>query len=53
MLDDPVKRLLAVKVRDAEKAMLRAKDQYEIAAAKQTHQQALDALEKHRKGERG
>jgi hypothetical protein len=52
MLDDP-KRLLAVKVRDAERAMLRARDEYSIAAAKQMHQQALDALERLKGAERG
>jgi hypothetical protein len=52
-LDDPVLRLLTVKVRDAEKAMLRAKDQYEVAAAKQAHQEALQQLERMRSAERG
>src|SRR5262249_53466124 len=38
MLDNPIKRLLALRVRDAEKRLLRAKDQYEAAAARHEHQ---------------
>jgi hypothetical protein len=51
MPNDPVARLLAVKVRDAEKAMLRARDSYSVAAAKLIHLEALAALENYSKGE--
>jgi hypothetical protein len=53
MMDDPVKRLLALRVRDAERQLLRAKDHYEVSAAKHAHQQALDALERHKGETRG
>jgi hypothetical protein len=48
MLDDPVVRLLALRVRDAERRLLRAKTDYDVVAARHEHQQALDELEKHK-----
>jgi hypothetical protein len=53
MLDDPTKRLLTLAVRDAEKRILRARTEYEAAAAKQMHQRALDELERHGGPEHG
>jgi hypothetical protein len=51
MLDDPTQRLLILAVRNAERALLRARSEYEISAAKHAHQQALDQLERHRMGD--
>jgi hypothetical protein len=53
MMDDPVKKLLALRVRDAERRLLRARNEYEISAARHEHEQAIDELERHRMSERG
>jgi hypothetical protein len=53
MLDDPVARLLVLKARDAERKLLRAKSDYDLAAAQHEHQQALDELERHKVADRG
>jgi hypothetical protein len=53
MLDDPTQRLLELAIRDAEKALLRAKGTYQVSAAKHAHQKALDELERHRMSDRG
>src|SRR5262249_44128323 len=53
MLDDPVAKLWALKARDAERKLLRARSDYDIKAARLEHQQALDALEQHRVADRG
>jgi hypothetical protein len=53
MLDDPIARLLQLKARDAERRLLRARSDYDVMAARLEHQQALDALEKHKVADRG
>jgi hypothetical protein len=53
MLDDPVARLLMLKARDAERRLLRAQSDYDVAAARLEHQEALDQLERRRVADRG
>jgi len=53
MMDDPVAKLWALRARDAERKLLRAQTQYDVATARLEHQEALDQLERHRIADRG
>ena len=53
MLDDPDKRLAELRAINAEKKLLRAKNDFERLAADAMHREALLQLERLRAGERG
>jgi hypothetical protein len=53
MLDDSTKHVLAAKIRDAERRLLRAKDDFDRAAARAAYDQALREWERYRGENRG
>jgi hypothetical protein len=53
MLDDPIRHVLAVRIRDAERRMLNAQDHYERQAAKAAYDEALAQFERARDEQRG
>jgi hypothetical protein len=48
VLDDPTKHVLAARVRDAERRLLRAKDDFDRAAAHAAYDQALREWERYK-----